>query len=76
MKNNRGVSALMLAVKTGKLEFLKRFDELPDGEDGDKIEWSTNALLALAKEHRQSEVVQFLKKRIEREKARKLASSN
>merc|ERR1739838_460345 len=58
MKNNRGVSALMLAVQTGKLEFLKRFDELPNGEDGDKIEWSTNALLALAKEHRQSEVVQ------------------
>merc|ERR1712001_162604 len=25
MKNNRGVSALMLAVQTGKLEFLKRF---------------------------------------------------
>merc|ERR1711997_387327 len=75
MKNNRGVSALMLAVQTGKLEFLKRFDKLPDDDDSDKIEWSTNALLTLAKEHRQSDVLQFLKKRIEREKGRKLASS-
>ena len=75
IKNNLGVSAIMLAVQTGKLEFLKRFDELPDDEEGDRIEWSANALLALAKEHRQIEVLEFLKKRVEREKARKLASS-
>ena len=48
-KNNLGVSALMLAAQTGKLQFLKRFDELADDEH-DKIDWSANALLALAKE--------------------------